>query len=107
MTIRATLRKKMRLVNLMTALGFVAFPASLILSFVFESRFWDFASFAALGLVVFAMGYLFLGIRCPHCQNRVGYNLNGLTSCFKSQKVVKYCPFCATDLDTELHDPAA
>jgi hypothetical protein len=48
------------------------------------------------------MGYLFFGIRCPHCQSRVGYNLNGLTSCFKSQKLVKYCPFCAIDLDSEL-----
>jgi len=99
MTIRATLRKKLRLVNWMTILGFMAFTVSCFL----ESGI---LALSALALVVFAIGYLFFGIRCPHCQNRVGYNLNSLTSCFRSQKVVKYCPFCATDLDSELvhHD---
>ncbi len=106
MTIRATLIRKLRLVNWMTILGFVAFTVSLVLGGIFEFSFWDFASCSALALVVFATGYLFFGIRCPHCQNRVGYNLNSLTSCFKSQKPVKYCPFCAVDLDSELirHD---
>jgi len=95
MTIRAMLKKKLSLVNWMTILGFVVF----IMSCFLESGILALSAFA---LIFGSVGYLFLGIRCPHCHSRVGYNLSSLTSCFKSQKVVKYCPFCATDLDSEL-----
>lgn len=100
MTIRVTLKKKLRSVNSIVILGFVVFVASCFL----ES---DILALLAFALISGSIAYLFLGIRCPHCHNRVGYNLNNLTSCFKSQKVVKFCPFCATDLDAELHEPAA
>jgi hypothetical protein len=100
MTIRTTLKKKLRFVNSMVILGFVVFIVSCFL----ESGI---VALSAFALIFGSIGYLYLGIRCPHCHNRVGYNLSSLTSCFKSQKVVKFCPFCATDLDTELHEPAA
>ena len=100
MTIRAILKKKLRFVNSMMILGFLVFIPSCFL----ESGILALLAFA---LIFGSIVYLYLGIRCPHCQNRVGYNLSSLTSYFKSQKVVKFCPFCATDLDTELHEPAA
>jgi hypothetical protein len=93
MTIRVALSKKFKLANRMVILGFLTFTVSLFFSSLFACL--------SLALIAFGMGYLFLGIRCPHCQNRVGQNLNNVASCFKTRNRIKFCPYCAVDLDSE------
>jgi hypothetical protein len=102
MTIRTALGRKFRLAHWMVAFGFVAFITSFILGGIFESEIWNVLGCLSVASFFSGMFYQFLGIRCPQCHNRVGSNLEGLTSWFKSQRVIKYCPFCATDLDSDM-----
>lgn len=94
MTIRNSLAKKFKLVNLLVLFGFIAF----VLSLFFPSLF----VCVPIGLLVFGFVYLLLGIRCPRCQNRVGQNLGNLKSFSKTGKKLKFCPYCAIDLDSEI-----
>ncbi len=61
--------------------------------------------FPFIGFLVLLLSiiYVFWGIRCPNCRNRLT-PITSYGSPFSVSRKIKYCPFCAIDIDSELQE---
>jgi apolipoprotein N-acyltransferase len=53
-----------------------------------------------LGCILF----LFFALRCPNCRGNMGYTIQWPPSMWGVSERIKYCPFCAIELDTDEKD---
>ena len=64
--------------------------------------------FALLPIVSFlgfgaAMLYQLFGVRCGRCRAAIGRALNGTGYLFSVPADFRFCPYCGTDLDTDIN----
>jgi len=57
-----------------------------------------------IAMVGTAMGFMFLGARCPRCRKSIGTSLMYFGGPFKISKKYNFCPCCGVSLDLSLQE---
>ena len=62
------------------------------------------SSLRSLGVLVFAVGVLYLHFRvgCPSCRGPIGQAIGSSGSPFTISRRIRFCPLCGVALDAEL-----
>jgi len=107
MTIRKFLNNKLRKIMAVILSGFALFIIGIIYSIMTDTKTPPIISLLGFGLAFIAMFYVFFGIRCPNCNNIIGYVVMYKgpfipDSILSMSKKIKYCVYCGVNMDSEI-----
>lgn len=102
MTIREHMNRKKRRFNNLTLAGFAIFLISLLLSTLFGGEVACVVLFVFIGFLLLVFYSHELAFECPRCQGP-WHILTSQTSVFpfSIDRRIRYCPFCAADIDAK------
>lgn len=102
MTARDSINGRKRKAAIISYIGWAVFVVGLFLTIQKDSM-WP---LCALGGAVLAGGtlYMLYGLRCPHCQKRLGLIIGPSGSPFSMRRDVRFCPLCGVAFDTQLDE---
>lgn len=100
MTLREHLSRRKRRVNFVFFLGFAVFGLSLVVGHGPVLTI-------AVALVGFAISmgavlFMLFGVRCPKCQEPIGYQVSYPGGPFSVSHRIKFCAYCGVALDSDV-----
>lgn len=100
MTIRGDINKQKKYCNLITIFGLLVIMFGI---FIEQGKYFNPITFFLGGGILLVSSFIsYFKVKCPKCKNKWGHMAIYSGGLFNISKKIKYCPFCAVDLDSDL-----